>query len=123
MMELIDLPYAAFSTSYRGFSLTRQEERQIFDEQFARSNKALHLIAMQILDDSRLAAAAVENCRLRALRNPAFLGSMGAFGSWILRLLILEALMILPDGDGQGPEWCPAEEQAASSGPGKNWRF
>jgi hypothetical protein len=45
-----------------------------------------------------MAACAVENCRRKASRNPPAFQTEGAFGSWVLRLVIDEALLILyPD--------------------------
>jgi DNA-directed RNA polymerase specialized sigma24 family protein len=65
------------------------------DERLPRCDKALHFIARRILADSEMAACAVENCRLKASRNPRGFESEGAFGSWVLRLLINEALSML----------------------------
>ena len=72
-----------------------RKEWDTFDERFSHCRKTLHFVAFRILGDSEKAAYAVENCRVKALRNlPRFEGR-GAFGSWLLRLLIDEALSIL----------------------------
>ena len=68
---------------------------ETLDEQFTRCHETLHFIASRILADSELAACAVENCRGKASRNLPSFDSEGAFGSWVLRLLISEALAIL----------------------------
>jgi hypothetical protein len=45
-----------------------------------------------------MAAEAVENCRLKAFQDPPDFDGEGAYGSWVLRLVIGEALSILyPD--------------------------
>jgi hypothetical protein len=53
------------------------------------------LIARRILPDAEMAASAIENCWLRASRSLQNFESEGAFGSWIMRLLIREAVCIL----------------------------
>ena len=78
-----------------GASLAHRKNWDTFDERFLRCHKALHFIACRILADSEMAANAVRNCRLKACQNPPDFESTGAFGSWILRLLIGEALSIL----------------------------
>jgi DNA-directed RNA polymerase specialized sigma24 family protein len=67
-------------------------------ERLSRYHRTLNFIACRVLADPEMAAHAVENCRLRASQNPFHFETEGAFGSWILRLLIDEALSILhPD--------------------------
>jgi DNA-directed RNA polymerase specialized sigma24 family protein len=70
-------------------------ERGTLDERFPRCRRTLHFLAHRILTDPEMAARAVENCWLRASRNPPSFESEGAFGSWIMRLLIWEAACIL----------------------------
>lgn len=69
-----------------------QGELEQFDQRFSRCHNTLHFIASQILGCSELAGHAVQNCRVRASRNPRSFESEGAFCSWIFRLLITEAL-------------------------------
>jgi DNA-directed RNA polymerase specialized sigma24 family protein len=84
-----------FVTPHGTMPPTYRTEWDTLDERFPRCHKALHLIARRILADSEMAACAVENCWLKASRNPHGFESEGAFGSWVLRLLINEALSIL----------------------------
>jgi DNA-directed RNA polymerase specialized sigma24 family protein len=84
-----------FVTPHGVMPPTYRTERDTLDERFLRCHKALHFIARRILADSEMAACAVENCWLKASRNPPGFESEGAFGSWVLRLLINEALSIL----------------------------
>ena len=65
------------------------------DEWFSRCYSALQYIAHRILGDSLIAERAVRNCWFMASRNPPQFESEGAFRSWMLRLLISEALSIL----------------------------
>jgi DNA-directed RNA polymerase specialized sigma24 family protein len=75
-----------------------REDWDMFDRWFSRCYKTLYFIAYRILVDSEMAVCAVQNCRLKASRNLRCFESEGAFRSWILRLLIGEALSILhPD--------------------------
>jgi hypothetical protein len=64
------------------------------DERLSRCHKTLNFIACRIVADSELAARAAENCRLKVSLNPPAFENEGAFGSWVLRLLIDEALSI-----------------------------
>jgi catechol 2,3-dioxygenase-like lactoylglutathione lyase family enzyme len=66
-----------------------------FNEWFSRCHNALQHIANQILGDYLMAEHALQNCWFRASRNPQKLENEGAFRSWVVRLLISEALSIL----------------------------
>ena len=66
-----------------------------FDEWFSRSHNALQYVAHRILGDYLMVERAVQNCWLRASRNPPRFECEGAFRSWLLRLLIGEALSVL----------------------------
>jgi DNA-directed RNA polymerase specialized sigma24 family protein len=72
-----------------------REQLRKFDESFTRCHKTLQYTARLILSGSKMAEYAVQKCRFRASRNPLNFESEGAFHSWILRLLISEALSIL----------------------------
>jgi RNA polymerase sigma-70 factor (ECF subfamily) len=72
-----------------------QEESPVFDTQFSQSRGLLYFIANRVLDDSEEAEEAVQNCLLTAIRNPLKFESEGAFRSWLVRILIDEALLIL----------------------------
>jgi RNA polymerase sigma-70 factor, ECF subfamily len=67
----------------------------VFDTQFSQSRGLLYFIAHRVLDDSEEAEEAVQNCLLTAIRNPLMFESEGAFRSWLVRILIDEALLIL----------------------------
>jgi DNA-directed RNA polymerase specialized sigma24 family protein len=86
---------AVFLTPHQSMPPTDGTEWGTFDERFPRCRRALHFLARRILPDFEMAACAVENCRLRASRNPPSFESEGAFRSWIMRLLISEAVCIL----------------------------
>jgi DNA-directed RNA polymerase specialized sigma24 family protein len=66
-----------------------------FELQFSRTRKLLHFIAHRILNCVQEAEEAVKNCRLTASRNPPGFGSEGAFKSWLVRILIDEATLLL----------------------------
>lgn len=74
---------------------TSRKELDKFEGWFSRRHKTLDYIASRILPESRMVARAIQNCRLKALRNPPDFETEGAFMSWSLRLLITEAVAIL----------------------------
>jgi DNA-directed RNA polymerase specialized sigma24 family protein len=71
------------------------ERRQAFELQFSRSRRLLHFLARRILNCVQEAEEAVKNCRLTASRNPPGFSSEGAFKSWLVRILIDEATLLL----------------------------
>jgi DNA-directed RNA polymerase specialized sigma24 family protein len=83
-----------FSQSLRE-SRAKREHTAVFRDRFARSCSLLHFIACRILRDPERAQLAVRNCWVRASRNSPIFGNDGEFRSWLLRLLIDEALAIL----------------------------
>jgi DNA-directed RNA polymerase specialized sigma24 family protein len=66
-----------------------------FELQFSHSCELLHFIARRILNCVQEAEEAVKNCRLKASRNPPEFSSEGAFKSWLVRILIDEATLLL----------------------------
>jgi DNA-directed RNA polymerase specialized sigma24 family protein len=72
-----------------------QEETPVFDAQFSRCRGLLYFIACRVLDDYEGAGEAVQNCLLTDTRNTPKFESVGALRSWLLRILIDEALQIL----------------------------
>lgn len=72
-----------------------EDETQEFHKRFLRSRGLLCLIASRVLDGGEGVDEAVENCFLTAIRNPQEFESEGSFRSWLLRILIDEALQIL----------------------------
>ena len=75
-----------------------------FSEWFWRCQKPLHFTASLILGSSDKAASAVQNCWFRASRNPPHFEREGPFRSWVMRLLISEALSILHCDHSRAPE-------------------
>jgi DNA-directed RNA polymerase specialized sigma24 family protein len=75
-------------------SISRKELDEL-DKWFSRRQETLQYIACRVLADSELAARAIQNCWLKASSALGGFESESAFGSWVLRLLISEALAIL----------------------------
>jgi DNA-directed RNA polymerase specialized sigma24 family protein len=73
------------------------EEQALFDARFWRAYRLLHLVADRILNDSERAKLAVENCWHSASIQPPHFEHQGAFRSWLVRVLIDEALLLLPE--------------------------
>ena len=71
------------------------EDPALFHARFWRSHRLLHFIAGRVLGSFERADDAIENCWLRASRNPLQFEYEGAFRSWLVRVLIDEALTIL----------------------------
>jgi hypothetical protein len=67
----------------------------VFDDRFSRCRRLLYFIARRVLGGSEGAEEAVKNCLLTVTRNLPKFESEGAFRSWLLRILIDEALLIL----------------------------
>ena len=66
----------------------------VFRARFRRCHRLLHFLAGRVLGDSERADKAVENCWLKASRNPPRLHYEGAFRSWLVRVLVDEALAL-----------------------------
>jgi len=66
-----------------------------FELQLSRNRGLLYFIARRILNCAQEAEEAVKNCRLTASRNPPGFSSEGAFKSWLVRILIDEATLLL----------------------------
>jgi DNA-directed RNA polymerase specialized sigma24 family protein len=71
------------------------EDPALFHTRFWRCHRLLHFIASRVLGSSERADGVIENCWIRASRNPPRFESEGAFRSWLVRVLIDEALAIL----------------------------
>jgi DNA-directed RNA polymerase specialized sigma24 family protein len=69
--------------------------KDTFELQFSRCRRLLHFVARRILNCVEEAEEAVKNCRLKASRNPPRFSSEGAFKSWLVRILIDEATLLL----------------------------
>jgi len=66
----------------------------VFDARFSRCRRSLYFVARRVLGSLEGCEDAVQNCLLTASRNPPRFEDEGAFGSWLLRILIDEALLI-----------------------------
>ena len=72
-----------------------QEQFALFAQRFLRSYRLLHFIVCRVLGDEERAHVAIQNCWRTASRNPPHFEYEGAFRSWLVRVLINEALAIL----------------------------
>jgi DNA-directed RNA polymerase specialized sigma24 family protein len=72
-----------------------EESRTTFDLRFSRSYRLLHFVAHRILHCLEEAEVAVKNCYRTASRNPPAFSNEGAFKSWLVRILIDEATLLL----------------------------
>jgi len=73
----------------------QQEQSALFKGRFSRCRGLLHLIACRVLGSDKGAEDVVQSCWLTASRNPPKFEYEGAFRSWLLRILIDEALAVL----------------------------
>ena len=71
------------------------QQRIIFDARFRRCYLMLHLIACRVLGGSERAEKAIGSCWRIASRHPQRFEHEGEFRSWLLRVLIDEALVLL----------------------------
>ena len=72
-----------------------QEHPVVFENWFSRCCPLLQFLACRILGSHEEVEKAVQNCRITASRNPPRFQYEGAFRSWLVRVLIDEALAIL----------------------------
>ena len=78
------------------------EHPATFDARLSRCRRALYFMACHVLGSPEGAEEAVQNCLLTASHNRARFERDGAFDSWLLRILIDEALLILRQKKGTG---------------------
>jgi DNA-directed RNA polymerase specialized sigma24 family protein len=71
-----------------------QERSTQFDARFSRCYGLLHFMACRVLEHSEGAEEAIENCRVGASQNPPEFEQEGAFRSWLVRILLDEAMAI-----------------------------
>jgi DNA-directed RNA polymerase specialized sigma24 family protein len=71
------------------------QEELIFNVRFWRSYRTLHYIACRVLGGPERAEEAIGNCWSIASCHPQRLADEGEFRSWLLRVLIDEALVLL----------------------------
>jgi DNA-directed RNA polymerase specialized sigma24 family protein len=69
--------------------------QELFRIRFSRSRNSLLKLAVRLLQDDGDAQQAVHNCRLSAVRDLPEFKSEGAFRSWLFRILITEAVLLL----------------------------
>jgi len=65
----------------------------VFVERFWQWRDSLYVVAYRVLGDSRAATDAVEACFRKACPRPPRFVSDGEFGSWLVRVLLDEALL------------------------------
>ena len=80
---------------------SKEEQSAIFVRRFLRSYRVLNFIACRVLGDEDRALVAILNCWQAASRNPPHFEYEGAFRSWLVRVLIDEALAILRESQGE----------------------
>ena len=80
---------------------SEEEQSAIFFQRFLRSYRLLDFMARRVLGDEERAPIAVQNCWRTASRNPPHFEYEGAFRSWLVRVLIDEALAILRESYGE----------------------
>jgi DNA-directed RNA polymerase specialized sigma24 family protein len=71
------------------------EDSALFDLRFQSCGRLMHFVANRILDDPEQAKKAVENCWHAASDGTLHFELEGAFRSWLVRVLIDEALLLL----------------------------
>jgi DNA-directed RNA polymerase specialized sigma24 family protein len=71
------------------------EYSRVFAARFSHCRGLLHFIACRVLGTNEGAEDAVKSCWRSASRNPLKFEYEGAFRSWLLRILIDEALALL----------------------------
>jgi DNA-directed RNA polymerase specialized sigma24 family protein len=72
-----------------------EDDLSTFEDRFARCRDMLHYVAVRILGSQDEAEDAVRSCRAAASYHPPDFESEGAFRSWIVRILIDEAVALL----------------------------
>ena len=72
----------------------KPEHPVVFAARFERSRRLLHLIACRVLGGPEEAGDAIENSWVTAARNPPRFKYEGEFRSWLLRVVIDEALAL-----------------------------
>jgi hypothetical protein len=79
---------------------------ELFNDWFSRCRGTLHFTACRVLGGAEGADLAVQNCWLRASRNPPTFDREGAFRSWLLRILVTEALTLIQPAAPLDPNRC-----------------
>ena len=69
-----------------------QQQSAVFEVRFLRCHKMLYFLACRVLGSSEQVHEIVENSKITASRNPPAFEYEGAFRSWLVRILIDEAI-------------------------------
>jgi DNA-directed RNA polymerase specialized sigma24 family protein len=83
------------------FISKNQEQRAEFEGRFSRCRNSLYFLALGTLGTVGEAEEALENCYRKACRQPKRFTSDGEFGSWMIRMLINEIVLV---ANGRMPE-------------------
>ena len=89
---------------HNSFVKSEEEQSAICFQRFLRRYRLLDFIACRVLGDEERAPLAVQNCWRTASRNPPHFEYEGAFRSWLVRILIDEALAILRESQERGTQ-------------------
>ena len=68
--------------------------KEEFEGRFSRCRNSLYFLAWGTLGNVGEAEEAMENCYRKARRNPRRFNSDGEFGSWMIRMLIDEIVLV-----------------------------
>lgn len=71
-----------------------QELREEFEGRFSRCRNSLYFLAWGTLGNVGEAEEALENCYRKARRDAQRFNSDGDFGSWMIRMLINEVVLV-----------------------------
>ena len=71
-----------------------QELREEFEGRFSRCRNSLYFLAWGTLENVGEAEEALENCYRKARREARRFNSDGDFGSWMIRMLINEVVLV-----------------------------
>jgi DNA-directed RNA polymerase specialized sigma24 family protein len=90
-----------------------QEHRAEFEGRFSRCRNSLYFLAWGALGSDGEAEKAMEICYRKACRQPQRFVSDGEFGSWMIRLLINEIVLVANQRKSGESELSEAECQEA----------
>jgi DNA-directed RNA polymerase specialized sigma24 family protein len=90
-------------------SLKNQEHRAEFEGRFSRCRNSLYFLAWGALGSVGEAEEVMENCYRKACRQPQRSTSDGELGSWMIRLLINEIVLVANQRRVESSEMSEAE--------------
>jgi DNA-directed RNA polymerase specialized sigma24 family protein len=96
-------------------STEKQEQRSEFEGRFSRCRNSLYFLAWGALGSVGEAEQAMENCYRKARRDLKRFTSDGEFGSWMIRLLINEIVLVANRRTTEASELSEAECPEARS--------